>query len=177
MVKQSIEAKVRPLSSVNLEKASLSGAAHLYVSKDTLISLTGALDGGRACVAERLHERLPEGEGEEQPLRREASLWVLPEKNISPNVVMMTRAFQEATGFKIGDQVRVSLIGGNEKGSTADAGEIVVRDITEALPTNSVTYRYPAQWEYPVSLVLGQLSISMCAMLNWPGVVLISSPC
>lgn len=165
MVKQSIDAKVRPLSNTSLEKASLLGAARLYVSKDTLISLTSSLDSGRACCVERL---LAEGEDGKETLKREASLWVLPEKNLSPNVVMMTRAFQDATGFKIGDQVRVSLAEGNGNGTTADAGEIVVKDVSEAAQEDPADFKYPVQWEPSISRALGSSEKSFFAPCSVP---------
>lgn len=158
MVKQSIDAKVRPLSNTSLEKASLLGAARLYVSRDTLLSLTGTLDSGRACWIEILNAAAAaagDGTEKDRPARREASLWVLPEKNLSPNVVMMTRAFQEVVGVKIGDQVRVTLGEGDGNGSTADGGEVVVRDVTEGASWDPSGYRYPPQREAAVSLALG----------------------
>lgn len=155
MVKQSIDAKVRPLSNTSLEKASLLGAARLYVSRDTLLSLTGTLDSGRACWIDILNPAAGDETEKDRPTRREASLWVLPEKNLSPNVVMMTRAFQEVVGVKIGDQVRVTLGEGDGNGSTADAGEVVLRDVTEGAPWDPSGYRYPPQREAAVSLALG----------------------
>lgn len=143
MVKKSLDAKVRPLSAISLEKASLLGAARIYVSKDSLISLTGGLDNGNAAFVERL-------DGEE-PLRREAALWVLPDKNLSPYVVMMTRAFQEATGFKIGDSVRISLAG-----STPDAEEIVAVDVAEGEKEDWSGHKHPFCWENSLGISLGE---------------------
>lgn len=159
MVRKSIDAKVRPLANTSLEKASLLGAARLYVSKDTLISLTGTLEGGRACWVERLES--------EEPLKREASLWVLPDKNLSPNVVVMTRAFQEATGLKIGDQVRVSLTGEN----TVDADEVVVKDISDTVQEDPATYKFPPRWETTLSISLG--SSSLFAFASHPRAMLL----
>ena len=145
MVKASIEAKIRPLSNPSLEKASLQGAARLYVSKDSLISLTGRLDNDVACFVERHGE---------SALRREAVLWVLQDKNVSPNVVLMSRAFQDASGFKIGDQVRLLLARG-ENGKTADAGEVLLSDVSEAAHEALAGCKYPLQWEPLISLALG----------------------
>jgi AAA family ATPase len=159
MLKKSIDAKVRPLANATLEKASLLGAARIYVNKDALISLTGALDGNKACYVERLGT---ETETEEGPLKREASLCVMPDKNLSPNVVVMTRAFQDATGFKIGDQVRISLTEGN----IADADEVVVQDVTET-PQNdtAATHTYIPQWEYPLAKTLDRAELIFPDML------------
>ncbi|KAM0563326.1 hypothetical protein ACHAPJ_001044 [Fusarium lateritium] len=128
MLAKSIDAKVRPLANTSLEKSSLLGAARIYVSKDTLLSLNGNLENGKHCLVTRLegNTRDAAADDPQEEIQREASLWILPEKNLSPNVVMMTRAFQEATGFKIGDLVRITVAG-----TTPDAEEIVFQDVTE----------------------------------------------
>ncbi|CAG9997469.1 unnamed protein product [Clonostachys byssicola] len=155
MVKKSIDAKVRPLSNTSLEKASLLGAARLYVSKDSLISLTGSLDNGKLCIVERLET--------EEPLRREAALWVLPEKNLSPNVVMMTRAFQDATGFKIGDQVRISLASDT---ATPVIEEVVLQEAGDPGQDDGSGAYHPPGWEFSVSISLDR------AEFIFPGMVL-----
>ncbi len=81
-------------------------------------------------------------------------LWVLQDKNVSPNVVLMSRAFQDASGFKIGDQVRLLLARG-ENGKTADAGEVLLSDVSEAAQEVLAGCRYPLQWEPLISLALG----------------------
>lgn len=152
MVKKSIDAKVRPLANPALEKASLLGAARLYVSKDTLIALTNGLDNGKPCVVEKLED--PDG----LP-RREATLWVLPDKNLSPNVVVMTRAFQEATGFKIGDQVRIALLG-EVSMEVPDAKDVLVRDVSSESGATTTTgeTRYPPCWEFALGLSMGEFA-------------------
>ncbi|KAG6018910.1 hypothetical protein E4U41_003510, partial [Claviceps citrina] len=165
MTKTSVDVKVRPLANPSLEKASLLGAARLYVSKDTLIALTDGLENGKPCVVERLGDA---HDGGVPVPRREATLWVLPEKNISPNIVMMTRAFQEATGLRIGDQVRISLLQGGEGMPSAE--EVVVRPVGEEKEkekeaASAGETRYPAGWEF-------RLSLSMeYAEMVFPGMV------
>lgn len=158
MLKKSIDAKVRPLSNVSLERASLLGAARIYISKDSLISLTGGLDSGRPCVIESLQtdDTSSNASGAEttSPKRREASLWALPEKNVSANVVMMTRAFQEATGFKLGDVVRISLA---EAAVTPDVEEVVVQDATSEADQQKDTAtdsKHSPCWEFSISVSL-----------------------
>ncbi|CEI69748.1 hypothetical protein FVEN_g7376 [Fusarium venenatum] len=133
MLAKSIDVKVRPLASASLEKASLQGAARVYVSKETLLSLNGTLEVGKHCILTRLESAAATKDSvreddpqHQQELQREASLWSIKEKNLSPNVVVMTRAFQEASGFKIGDLIRISLAG-----TTPNADEVVVQDVTE----------------------------------------------
>lgn len=170
MLKKSIDAKVRPLANVSLERASLLGAARIYISKDSLISLTGGLESGRPCTVESLQTDDTSGDGSaadaETAKRRGASLWVLPEKNISPNVVMMTRAFQEATGFKLGDMVRITLA---DPAVIPDAEEVVVQDATsEADQQKDATSdsKHPPSWEFSVSVSLDR------AEQVFPGMVL-----
>ncbi|KAH6607212.1 aaa family atpase [Trichoderma cornu-damae] len=172
MLKKSIDAKVRPLANVSLERASLLGAARIYVSKDSLISLTGSLDSGRPCIVESLQtDDDTTGDGPaagdaQTGKRRGASLWVLPEKNISPNVVMMTRAFQEAAGFRLGDVVRIAL---GETAETPDAEEVVVQDAAgqaDQQKDAAAESRHPPSWEFSISVSLDR------AEQVFPGMVL-----
>ncbi|KAI6785206.1 ATPase family like-protein [Emericellopsis cladophorae] len=142
---KTVEAKVRPLANQSLEKASLQGAARLYVNRDALIALTGSLDNGKPCFVARADGDVP--------LKREGSLWVLTDKNISPNVVMMSRAFQEATGFKIGDAVQITTPEG--KTEVEDAEEIVVQDTTEDDEDGS-DWKYPPSWESTIAGLLNK---------------------
>lgn len=153
-MKSSIDAKVRPLANASLEKTSLQGAARLYVSKDSLITLTNSLENGRHCVIERLPGQIQTAGTTPSPsiAKREASLWILPEKNLSPNVVMMTRSFQEASGFKIGDQVRISILE-----NVPEAEEIVVQDVSEGgEPESAADLKYPPYWECSLSVSMGK---------------------
>ncbi|KAF5024716.1 hypothetical protein F66182_3200 [Fusarium sp. NRRL 66182] len=174
MLAKSIDAKVRPLANTSLEKSSLLGAARVYVSKDTLLSLNGNLENGKRCLVTRLEGSARDAAKEDgvpqEELQREASLWILPEKNLSPNVVMMTRAFQDATGFKIGDPVRITVAG-----TTPDAGEIIVQDATERTDKTASDIdkmekfekqaRYSPSWEFSIASALDR------ADLVFPGMV------
>jgi AAA family ATPase len=168
MLAKSIDVKVRPLANPKLEKASLHGAARIYVSKDTLISLTGTIDIGKHCILTRLESAVTKdsakedgNDGPQQELQREASLWSFTEKNLSPNVVVMTRAFQEASGFKIGDLVRITLAG-----TTPTADEVVLQDVTEKTDKTSDELErlegfekrtiYPVSWEMLTTPAFGK---------------------
>ncbi|KAF4592539.1 AAA family ATPase [Ophiocordyceps camponoti-floridani] len=156
MAKKFIEAKVRPLANPSLEKASLLGAARVYISKEALLGLTSALDVGRPCIIETT------GGG----LRREAALWLLPDKNVGPNIVMMTRAFQEAAGFKMGDLVRVSL---GEAMVVPVAREVVVRDVSDEQQRRDAgvgsKQSAAAAWQYCLSLALDRADYIFPGML------------
>lgn len=162
MLAKSVDARVRPLANTSLEKSSLLGAARIYVSKDTLLSLNGNLENGKHCVVTRLESAAnKEDVPQEEDLQREASLWILPEKNLSPNVVMMTRAFQEATGFKIGDTVRIAIAG-----TTPEAEEVVVQEVTEVTDKTAAEFermqrlekgaKYPFPWENSLASAFGK---------------------
>lgn len=144
MPTDSIDVKVRPLANASLEKASLQGAARLYINKDSLIALTGSIENGKACFIEKL------GADDGPTVKREALLWILTDKNVSPNVAMMSRAFQDASGFKIGDQARISLA----DEPTPDASEVVVRDSTE---DGSPLTLLPG-WQCAVATALGRFT-------------------
>lgn len=166
MLAKSVDAKVRPLSNTSLEKSSLLGAARIYVSKDTLISLTGGLENGKHCLVTKLESNTRDAKDEESQLdiQREASLWILPEKNLSPNVVMMTRAFQEASGFKLGDQVRIELTG-----TTPDAAEIQVQDLAPEKSEFEKDVKYTLSWEGAIAYFLG---LSFLFLLTLPLLIL-----
>lgn len=162
MVKQSIEAKVRPLANASLERASLAGAARIYISTQSMLALTNGVNHGRLCVVDRLDP--------EPALRRHAVLWLLPDnKNLSPNVVMMTRAYQEATGFRIGDQVRITLA----EDPLPDAYEVVVAHVTGGGGHEQQQQQhpqresiYPPGWEFVLSHTMGE-----CCVLSLPAAV------
>ncbi|UNI13451.1 AAA+-type ATPase [Purpureocillium takamizusanense] len=138
MAPKYIDAKVRPLANnTGLEKASLQGAARVYVTKDAFLSLTSSSLDSRVCLVEKLAappSSAPatavgaiagDDEGSAPPpTRREALLCPHPQ-GMSPNVVQMTRAFIEASGFKLGDPVRIMLA---ENPAAADGEEVVVED-------------------------------------------------
>ncbi|KJZ79217.1 hypothetical protein HIM_01368 [Hirsutella minnesotensis 3608] len=154
MIKKSIEAKVRPLANPSLEKATLLGAARIYISKESLLSLTKGLDNGTLCYVERVDVA-------DVPLpRREAALWLLPDKNVSPNVVLMSRAYQEATGLKIGDQVRITVA----DVPTPDAVEVVARDVDEQ--QQPIEDKHLCHWEYALALSMDR------AEQVFPGMIL-----
>ncbi|PFH57236.1 hypothetical protein XA68_15323 [Ophiocordyceps unilateralis] len=155
MAKKYVEAKVRPLANPSLEKASLIGAARVYISKEALLGLTNGFELGKPCVIEAVG-----GGG----LRREAALWLLPDKNVGPNIVMMTRAFQEAAGFKIGDLVRLSLV---DAPAVAVAREVLVRDVSDDVQRRNaaVDSKHPAGWEFCLSLFLDRADYVFPGML------------
>jgi AAA family ATPase len=161
---QSVEVKVRPLANASLERSSLIGASRIYVSRDTLLSLTGNLESGKLCVVTPL-ESPAQNDVESQEQHREASLYILPEKNLDRNVVIMTKAFREATGFKLGDRVRIELAG------TIPKAEVIeVLDVSQRTEENAEEFdrmeeleshgKYPMSWPSSIGYTLGKLQSS-----------------
>jgi AAA family ATPase len=168
MLAKSIDARVRPQANGLMEKSSMQGAARVYVSKETMISLVGTIEHGKHCLVTLLESSSssssepasPNTDGPQQVLQREAALWTLPEKNLSKNVVVMSTAFREATGFKVGDLIRLTTTG-----VTPDAQEVVVQDVTEKPendPDRLVRWekdaKYPVSWESLLAPVLGEFN-------------------
>ncbi|KAI8239926.1 hypothetical protein K4K57_003259 [Colletotrichum sp. SAR 10_99] len=122
MAPKSIEGKVRPLAPFDktLEKTTLKGASRIYVNRDSLIQLTGSVDNGRRCIVTRVGE-------DKTTTVRQAALWTLSDKNISPNIILMSEAYREACGFELGDQLTIAM---HEKTAVPDAESVVILPVT-----------------------------------------------
>ncbi|ODA77950.1 hypothetical protein RJ55_06553 [Drechmeria coniospora] len=157
MVKKSIDVKVRPLANnTGLEKASLAGAARVYVTKDALLSLSNGLES-RPCILDKIP-----GDGGEPPLpKREALLCANPQ-GMSAHVVLMTRAFLEASGFKLGDQLSICL---TAAASVPDADEVVVEDVSDEDDKSSLGTKYAPCWEHSLSISMNRAEIVFPGMV------------
>ncbi|KAJ0117957.1 aa-domain-containing protein [Diaporthe amygdali] len=122
-----IEVKIRPVPSPSDKSAekTLKGASRIYVSKDVLLELTGtALENGKRCYVEKILEN-------GQATTREASLWASADPKMSRAVAQMSKPFQDACDFKLGDQVKVIYTDGN---AVPEAEEVVLEDVTTNQP-------------------------------------------
>ncbi|KAK4204199.1 putative ATPase of the AAA+ class [Triangularia verruculosa] len=118
--------------------------SRIYVNEEALIELTGSKDGGRAIVIYRINE--------ENPVRREATLWRAPEK-LDKAVTQMYDVFRDACGFKLGESVRITALGGG----LPDADEVVLEQmpgVDGSLPDPMAPEDTPG-WEV---LLAGRLS-------------------
>ncbi|KAK4181801.1 putative ATPase of the AAA+ class [Triangularia setosa] len=118
--------------------------SRIYVNEEALIELTGSKDGGRAIVIHRINE--------ENPVRREATLWKAPEK-LDKAVTQMYDVFRDACGFKLGESVRITALGGG----LPDADEVVLEQmpgVDGSLPDPMAPEDTPG-WEV---LLAGRLS-------------------
>lgn len=93
--------------------------SRVYVNEEALIELTGTRDGGRPVCIERVS-----ASPDDAPVRREATLWKAPEK-LDKAVTQMYDAFRDACGYKLGEHVRITALGG----SLPDADELVLEQI------------------------------------------------
>ena len=66
--------------------------------------------------------------------RREAIAWATTEKNLNKAVVQTSKAFQEAYGFKLGDDVNICAAGAE----VPTVESVILRDITPKLGTSDV---------------------------------------
>lgn len=122
-----VEVRIRPVPSPSDKSGdkTLKGASRIYVNKEVLLELTGtALENGKRCFVEKI---LDDGKA----TTREASLWAAADPKVSRGIVQMTKPFQDACDFKLGDQVKVIYTDGQ---AVPDAEEVVLEDVTTAQP-------------------------------------------
>lgn len=162
-----MKAKVRPLGTPALEKASLVGAAYVYVSRDSLSLLTGgSLENGRLCHLERIASAVstatptasvsaaplhsPDGSRPAR-LRRQAKLCTHIGKDVNPNVVQLSAAFQAATGLSTVDVVEITLGGAVPEASLVEVKEVE----TEKNDTETLEEHHFSHWEFALADHLG----------------------
>jgi AAA family ATPase len=113
---KTLEVKIRPYSNQSIqERPDQKGASRVHLCREALLDLK--LESGQICYISKVNE--PESE------RREAVAWLTAEKSLSKKVVQMSKAFQEACGFKLGDDVKIST-----GGALDVATSVVLRDVT-----------------------------------------------
>ncbi|ROW16801.1 hypothetical protein VPNG_01730 [Cytospora leucostoma] len=140
-----IEVKVRPIptSSDKSSDKSLKGASRIYVNKEVLYELTGtAQENGKPCFVERTLE-------DGKSITREASLWAATDPKLSRAVVQMSKPFQDACEFKLGDQVKLIYTDGK---TISDAEEVALEDVTPDQP--AIAEEDLAGWQW---VLKGQL--------------------
>jgi hypothetical protein len=118
----------------SLDKSGLAGAGRIEVNLDTLYKITGDALNGRLCLIERCLPpaqqppvdltRLP------PPLKRQACLWGRRQvrgagDRIGNGTVFMSRAFHDACGFGLQDEVEISLVDAGGKMPDARAVRLV----------------------------------------------------
>lgn len=142
-----VEVRIRPVPSPSDksgggDKAPLKGASRIYVNKEVLLELTGtALENGKPCYVEKILE-------DGQATTREASLWAAADPKVSRGIVQMSKPFQDACDFKLGDQVKVIYTDGK---AVPDAEEVVLEDVTTGQP--AIKKEDLFHWEWSVKMM------------------------
>ncbi|KAM0321718.1 hypothetical protein ACHAQA_009957 [Verticillium albo-atrum] len=143
-----VSGKVRPIGTwdQSQEKASLQGAARVWVNKDTLILLTGAVESTKRCWIERTaHAAVLKDDAEapvDEPVRRQAILSCLLDKKVPPNVFLMTDAYREACGLKLGDQLSIKL---HEEPTIPSADAVLLEPLEEVAASEISNWEH-ASW-------------------------------
>ncbi|KAK1999355.1 ATPase [Colletotrichum falcatum] len=163
---KTIDGKVRPLAPFDktLEKSTLKGASRIYVNRDSLIQLTGSVDNGRRCIVTRTAAQDATKDATRdairaatkdttEPLRREAALWTLSDKNISPNIVLMSEAYRDACGFDLGDHVAITMC---EKFAVPDAETVNVLPVTTSEREKAEIKAWEGAWTGVIRFYLGR---------------------
>ncbi|KAL2120602.1 hypothetical protein VTJ04DRAFT_4629 [Mycothermus thermophilus] len=96
--------------------------SRVYVNEEALLELTGSRDGGKPVCIEKLS-----ASPDEPPVRREATLWKAPER-LDKSVTQMYDVFRDACGYKLGEQVRITSLGG----TLPDAEEVIIEQLPPA---------------------------------------------
>lgn len=117
---RTLEVKIRPFSNPKYqEPPHQNGAARIHLNSEALRELD--LKAGQLCYLWRADEGLKH--------MREAIVWPTNEKSMSKKIVQMTKPFQEATGFKLADDLKICATAiANQAVKVADV--ISLRDIT-----------------------------------------------
>ncbi|GKT48586.1 ATPase family gene 2 protein [Colletotrichum spaethianum] len=152
---KTIDGKVRPLAPFDktLEKSTLKGASRIYVNRDSLIQLTGSVDNGRRCVVTRTVAQDATKSATTEPLHREAALWTLSDKNISPNIILMSEAYREACGFELGDQITITMC---EKSAVPDAEAVSILPVTTSEREKAEIAAWEGAWIGVIRFYLGR---------------------
>ncbi|KAL0472237.1 P-loop containing nucleoside triphosphate hydrolase protein [Neurospora intermedia] len=119
---KSLEFKVRKLQANSTTEKDLAKKqpSRVYVNEEALLELTGSKDGGRAITIEKIDKN----SSDDQPVRREATLWKSPER-IDKASVQLYDAFRDACGYQAGVQVKVTV----QEGKLPEAEEVVLEQL------------------------------------------------
>jgi AAA family ATPase len=151
---KTLEVKIRPYSNqTNAERPDQKGVSRVHLCKEALFELQ--LEAGQPCF-------LWKSGNEDQ--KREAIVWPTAEKSLSKKVIQMSKTFQEACGFKLGDDLNISAAGG----AVDVADVIILRDVTAeavdaALELSSQDRPY---WEWFLRESLGRWNIHFGVQFN-----------
>ncbi len=139
--RKTLEVKIRPFNHPNnQERPDQKGASRVHLCSETLRELR--LEAGQLCYLWKV------GDTPEQ--RREAIVWPALEKNLNKKVVQVSKTFQEATGFKLADDLEICAA---ENKNIPVAETIVLRDVTAE---TELTEEDKPYWEWFLKESLGR---------------------
>ncbi|KHJ30463.1 putative aaa family atpase [Erysiphe necator] len=144
-----IEARIRPYSgNNNQERLDQKGVSRVYLCKEVLTALK--LDPGQVCYLSKIDEI-------GSPIqKREAIIWPTHEKNLSKRVVQVSKTFQEACGFKLGDNVLIE-----PAGTIHESENVVLKDVTTLISedTPELEEHDKSHWEWYIRENLGRAEV------------------
>lgn len=144
---KTLEVKIRPYPNQSQERPDQDGASRVLLSMTALLDL--GLNSGQTCYIWRA--------GDDKEKRREAIAWLSTEKNLSKKVAQLSKVFQEACGFKLGDELVIASAGGSEPRIVTN---VVFKDATvgtgegDGLPELDEEDR--PHWEWHLKKQLGE---------------------
>lgn len=113
---KTLEVKIRPYTNPkNHERPDQKGASRVHLSRDALYDLR--LDSGQRCYLWKI--------GEDENTRKEAIAWLTPESSLNKRVIQISKVFQDASGFKLGDDLYICPAGNMEVAETVSLREIL----------------------------------------------------
>ena len=131
---KTLEVKIRPYTNPKIhDRADQKGASRVHLSREALHELR--LDSGQRCYLWKV--------GEDESARKEAIVWLTPENSLSKKVIQISKAFQDASHFKLGDDLFICAVGNLDEAETIVLKEITIpvvvqsREGREELPTSS----------------------------------------
>ncbi|POS87107.1 AAA family ATPase-like protein [Erysiphe pulchra] len=142
-----IEVKIRPFSGAhNQERPDQKGVSRVYLCKEALTELK--LDPGQVCYLSKLDET--------EKRKREAIVWLTFEKNLSKKVIQISKTFQEACGFKLGDDLVVRAAG-----TLRESEILILKDVTVLCDneTPELEQQDKSHWEWYIRENLGRAEV------------------
>ncbi|KAH6671866.1 putative ATPase family gene 2 protein [Halenospora varia] len=150
-MQKTLEVKIRPYSGQNnQERPDLKGVSRVHFSRDALLDLR--IDSGQAIYLWKADQS--------QDQKREAVAWLTAEKSLSKKVVQISKSFQEAAGYKLGDDLLVAAAG-NLKVAT----NVVLRDITDSENAAGMKDKDKAHWEWLLEQSLARAEVLFAGMV------------
>lgn len=147
-IQKTLEVKIRPYSNQNnQERPDQKGVSRVHVCREVLLDLR--LESGQPCYLWKTSEN--------KESKKEAIVWLTGEKSLSKKIVQMSKTFQEAYGFKLGDDLNIQAAG-----TLAVTESIMLRDITlkDVETTAELSDEDKPHWEWFLRESLGmQISV------------------